>query len=330
MKKRLSLLCLSSLLTAEDLPLVGGQAVLEGVMMRNDAVYGLGARLKDKIVGERRAWSSFLSDKIRKTPFLRGFPILVETLVNGIKTLNRSAELQGEDDGTPMEGWHLVCTLLVAAVFAICLSVVIPHGLTWLLSLAGVAGDVSGLSFQIWDGLLKLLILTAYIYAIGRVPEIRRVFQFHGAEHKTIHAFETGLPVDVDLAMRQSRLHPRCGTTFLLFVVFFSVLCHSVLVPLFLYLWQPESVFVKHAGTVFFKLLLIAPVASLSYELIRGTARVKDCFWIRVLRAPGLFLQRLTTVEPEREHLEVAIVALKESLGDDSRYEVVTVPYERI
>lgn len=319
-----------ALLTAEDMPLVGGQAVLEGVMMRNAAVYGLGARLKGKIVGERRGWSSFLSDKVRKTPFLRGFPILVESLINGIKSLKRSAELQGDDDGTPMDNWHLLCTLAVSVVFAICLSVVIPHGMTWGVSALGVAGDVSGVSFQIWDGLFKLVILVGYIYLISRIPEIRRVFQYHGAEHKTIHAFETGQPVDVDLAAAQSRLHPRCGTTFLLFVVFLSVLCHAIFVPLFLHIWQPESTIVKHLGTIVFKLFLIAPVASLSYEVLRGTAKLQECLWVRILRAPGFCLQLLTTAEPEREHLEVAVVALKEALGEDSPYDVRTVQYERI
>ncbi|MDO5535965.1 MAG: DUF1385 domain-containing protein [Desulfovibrionaceae bacterium] len=270
-----------------------------------------------------------MSDRIRSIRFVRGFPILVETLINGIKTLNRSAELQGEDDGEPMEGWHLALTLVASLFFAILLSVVIPHGLTWLLNVAGVSGDVSGVSFQIWDGLFKLLILVGYILLIRRVPEIRRVFQYHGAEHKTIHAFETGRPVDVDLAAAQSRLHPRCGTTFLLFVVFMSVLLHAVLVPLFLHLWQPEGTFVKHAGTLVFKLALIAPVASISYELIRSTARMRDCVCTRLLRAPGLMLQKLTTMEPEREHLEVALVALKEALGPGSPYEVKTVPYER-
>ncbi len=311
------------------MPLVGGQAVLEGVMMRNGTSYGLGARLRSRIVGERRVWSSFLSNRVRNTPFVRGFPILVETLVNGIKTLNRSAELQGEDDEQPMEGWSLAATLAASIVFAILLSVVIPHGLTWLLSLAGLSGDVSGVSFQIWDGLFKLVILVVYILAIRRVREIHRVFQYHGAEHKTIHAFETGQDVDVDLAAAQSRLHPRCGTTFLLFVVFLSVAVHAVFVPLLLAVWQPESVLVKHLGTLCFKILLVAPVASCSYELIRASAKMGNGFWAGLLRAPGLGLQRLTTAEPEREHLEVALVALKEALGPGSPHVVHTVDYER-
>lgn len=299
-------------------------------MMRNGTAYGLGAKLKSEIVGERRLWSSFLSERIRTTRFLRGFPVLVETLINGIKTLNRSAELQGQDDGKPMEGWHLAVTLIVSIAFALLLSLVLPHGLTWLLTVAGISGDVSGVSFQLWDGLFKLLILMIYILAIRRVPEIKRVFQYHGAEHKTIHAFETGKAVDADLAAAQSRLHPRCGTTFLLFVVCVSVLSHALLVPLLLHFWTPESELVRHGGTIFFKLLLIAPIASLSYELIRATARMKDGKCAALLRTPGLLLQKLTTAEPEREQLEVALVALREALGDNTPYEVRTVPYKRL
>ncbi len=312
------------------MPLVGGQAVLEGVMMRNGGAYGLGVRLRHKVVGERRVWSSFLSGGLRTTPFVRGFPVLLETLVNGIRTLNRSAELQGDDDGKPMEGWQLALTLVVSLVFALMLSVFIPHGLTWLLSLTGLSGDVDGISFQIWDGLFKLLILLGYILLIGRLPEIRRVFQYHGAEHKTIHAFETGQDVDVELAASQSRLHPRCGTTFLLFVVFLSVLCHAIVVPFFLAIWQPEGALVKHLGTLLFKLFLVIPVASLAYELIRSSAKMRDNACSRCLRWPGLMLQRLTTVEPEHEHLEVALVALKEALGPGSPCVVRTVPYDRL
>ncbi len=297
--------------------------------MRNAEVYGLALRRGGEISAERRRWAVFLPSWVRKIRFVRGFPILMETLINGIRTLNRSAELLGEADEKPVEGWHLALTLAVALVFAVLLGVVLPHGITWLLSLAGLSGDVSGVSFQLWDGLVKLVILAAYIMAIGRLPEIHRVFQYHGAEHKTIHAFETGEPVTLELAAAQSRLHPRCGTTFLLFVVCVSVLLHTVLVPALLWLWTPESALVRHAGTLLFKIFLIAPVAACSYELIHAVARMKDGPLASLLRVPGLTLQRLTTAEPEREHLEVALVALREALGEGSPYTVVTAPYSR-
>ena len=310
-----------------DRPLVGGQAVMEGVMMRNGQSYGLAVRMKGEIVAERRTWYSFLPEAIRTRPFVRGVPVLVETLVNGVKSLNRSAELQGEAEGAPMEGWHLALTLVASLLFAVLLFLVIPHGMSWLMQQAGLGGDVNGVSFQLWDGLFKMLILVAYIWGIGRIPEIRRVFQYHGAEHKTIRAFETGLPVDAALAARQSRLHPRCGTTFILFVICISILLHAVLVPLFLGWYMPESAWLKHAYTLLLKFALIFPVASLAYELIRFAGKMKDGWLATVLRAPGMALQLLTTAEPDREELEVAVVALKEALGAGSEFEVNAVPY---
>lgn len=299
-------------------------------MMRNGRAFGLAARVRGEVVAERRGWYSFLPETVRNRPFVRGFPVLVETLVNGIKSLNRSAELQGAADDRPMEGWHLVATLVVSLAFAVVLFLLIPHGLSWLMGVAGLGGGVEGVSFQLWDGLFKMLMLVGYIAVIGRIPEIRRVFQYHGAEHMTIHAFETGLPVDAALAAAQSRLHPRCGTTFLLFVICIAVLLQAILVPLFLYLWTPDNAVLKHGVTLVFKLALMVPISALSYELIRFSGCMKESLWARVLRAPGLALQLLTTRVPDTEQLEVAVVALKEALGPDSPYEVRTCPYSRL
>ncbi len=134
---------------------------MEGVMMRNGQSYGLAVRMKGEIVAERRTWYSFLPEAIRTRPFVRGVPVLVETLVNGVKSLNRSAELQGEAEGAPMEGWHLALTLIASLLFAVLLFLVIPHGMSWLMQQAGLGEDVNGVSFQLWDGLFKMLILVA-------------------------------------------------------------------------------------------------------------------------------------------------------------------------
>ena len=166
-----------------------------------------------------------------------------------------------------------------------------------------------------------------YIRAISWVPDIRRVFQYHGAEHKTIHAFESGQTVDADFAARMSRLHPRCGTTFLLFVICISIVLHAVLVPLLLAYWSPEQAWLKHAGTLLFKIALIVPISALAYELIRFAARLDDGIAATILRAPGLALQRLTTEEPDEGQLEVAIVALYEALGPEDGARVLTVPH---
>lgn len=309
-------LCALPILFWKDSPLLGGQAVMEGVMMRNGDVYGLAVRRADGgIVAERRPWFSLLRWPWIKMPFLRGFPTLMETLINGVKALNRSAEQAAESEAGELKGWHLLATLALSMSMAVLLFVVTPHlmsvGMQWL----GLGGDVNGLSFHLWDGLFKLLIFIGYILAISLLPDIRRVFQYHGAEHKVIHAFESGGEVTAVEAGRMSRLHARCGTTFLLFVVSISIVLHAALVPALLLLWTPQSVVVKHAAAIGFKLLLMLPISSLAYELIRYAARLGDGFWGRTLRAPGLLLQLLTTYEPERDQLEVAVAALHEALG---------------
>lgn len=300
-------------------PLVGGQAVMEGVMMRNGEVYGLAVRRTDgSIVAEQCAWFSLTRHPLLKKPFLRGFPILLETLVNGIKALNRSAEQAMDVEAAKMESWHVLLTLFMALGMAILLFVVTPHlmsvGMQWI----GLGGDVDGLSFHLWDGAFKCLIFVGYILAISMVPDIRRVFQYHGAEHKVIHAFESGGEVTATEACRMSRLHPRCGTTFLLFVISISIVLHAVLVPWMLLVWTPEHAAVKHLLTIIFKLILMIPISALAYELIHYAARLENNVWGRILRTPGLLLQMLTTYEPQKDQVEVAVVALHEALGHDA------------
>ncbi len=317
-------------LLAKACPVVGGQAVMEGVMMRHQNHYALAVRHADgTIVAERKPWFSLTQHPLLKVRFVRGFPVLLETLVNGIKALNRSAEQAAEGENEKLETWHIVMTMIIAMGMAILLFVVLPHvlsiGMTWL----GLGGDVEALSFHLWDGLFKCGIFVGYICIISLLPDIRRVFQYHGAEHKVIHAFEHGGEVTAYEAMRMSRLHPRCGTTFLLFVICISIVLHALLVPLLLSVWTPESTIYKHVITLLFKLLLMIPIASLAYELIHAAARMQEKSLLgTVLRAPGLVLQRLTTYEPHYDQLEVAIVALYEALGEDAPEGVRPVDYK--
>ncbi len=324
---------LRSLLTgivANTCPVVGGQAVMEGVMMRHQDHYALAVRHADgTIVAERKPWFSLTKHPLLKLRFVRGFPVLLETLVNGIKALNRSAEQAAEGENEKLETWHIVLTMMIALGMAIVLFVVLPHMLSLVMTWFGLGGDVEALSFHLWDGLFKCAIFVSYIIAISLLPDIRRVFQYHGAEHKVIHTFESGGEVTAYEAMRMSRLHPRCGTTFLLFVICISIVLHAVLVPLMLSLWTPDGNITKHAVTLLFKLLLMIPIASLAYELIHVAARMDDTSFLgRSLRAPGLLLQRLTTYEPQYEQLEVAIVALYEALGKDAPESVRPVDYK--
>ena len=307
---------------------VGGQAVMEGVMMRNGDTYGLAVRQADgSISAQRLPWFSLTRRPWLKKPFVRGFPVLLETLVNGIKALNRSVEVAAQGQEEEISGWHLVLTLALALLMAVGLFVVVPHLLSLVMLWLNLGGDVEGLTFHLWDGFFKCCIFMGYIRAISFVPDIRRVFQYHGAEHKTIHAYESGGNVDARAASAMSRLHPRCGTTFLLFVICISIILHAVLVPLMLAVHTPQSGVAKHAVTIVFKLLLMAPISALAYELIRYAARMPEGPPAMVLRAPGLALQRLTTYEPDEAQLEVAVVALREALGPDADARVRAVPY---
>lgn len=310
---------LSGLLWQSVCPIVGGQAVMEGIMMRHGDGYALATRHPSgDIVVERYPWFSLTRRPLLKKPFLRGFPVLLETLVNGIIALNRSAVMQTDEDEPPISSPQLALTMLLALLMAVLLFVVAPHGLSLLMQAIGIGGGVEGLTFHLWDGFYKCCIFMGYIWLISFVPDIRRVYQYHGAEHKTIHAFENGGIVDVVAAAGMSRLHPRCGTTFLLFVICISIILHAVLVPALLHVYTPQSVVTKHVLTIAFKLLLVIPISALAYELIRYAARLSEGLWASVLRTPGLVLQRLTTAEPDKTQIEVALAALREALGEET------------
>ncbi|CAK7033696.1 MAG: hypothetical protein DELT_00467 [Desulfovibrio sp.] len=299
---------------------VGGQAVMEGVMMRNGDRLAIAVRRPEgEIVAQNRPWFTFLDFSFLRKPFVRGFPVLLETLVNGIKALNFSAEIAVAAEGEELKPWQLFLTLAAAIGFAVLLFVVVPHLVTIGINLLGFSSGLKGLSFHLWDGFFKASIFVGYILAISRLPDIRRVFEYHGAEHKVIWAYENQeMEITPETAGRQSRLHPRCGTTFMLFVMAISILLHAVLVPLVLVFWRPENVVIEHAGIVVFKLFLMIPISALAYEAIRYAAKLQSGFIAFILRAPGMLLQKLTTREPDASQLEVAMVALHEALGDEA------------
>lgn len=317
--------------TGESLA-VGGQAVMEGIMMRNGDSLALAVRRPDHgIVSVTLPWFTLSKSKLVRTRWIRGFPVLIETMINGIKALNMSAELAAEAEGEPIKPWQLILTLAVAIGLALLLFVVVPHLLTIGLNLLSISGGVEGLSFHLWDGLLKFLMFMGYIAAISFVPDIRRVFEYHGAEHKTIAAYEHGEnPVSTVSAKKYSRLHPRCGTTFLLFVLSISIILHAVTVPLLMFFWTPENAVIKHGVIILFKLLLMVPISALAYEAIRSAARISSPALGAILRGPGLLLQMLTTREPDASQLQVGLVALKEALGDSASADIETPEYERL
>jgi len=289
-------------------------------MMRSKNRLAIAVRKADgQIVVESRPWYTLTTSALLRKPFLRGFPVLLETLVNGIKALNFSAmqSAEGEDGESELSSWHLVLTMVVALGVALGLFVVAPHFFSALMQWIGLAGDVESLSFNAWDGFFKMLVFVGYIAAISLVPDIRRVFQYHGAEHKVIWTFEDGQELSVDNARAHSRLHPRCGTSFLLFVLAVSILLHTIFVPVLLSLYKPEVFLLKHLYIVAAKLLFMVPVSCLAYEIIRFAGKFNANVLCRMLCWPGLALQMLTTKEPDDSQIEVAMAALKCAVNEE-------------
>lgn len=284
-------------------------------MLRNGASYGLAVRAKNGSIYARRfPWRSFLRRGWLRLPFIRGFPILLETLANGIHALNLSVEIA---DAQPVNRLGIFLSMALALGLAALMFIAAPHCLSLAMHQLGLGGDVEGISFHVWDGVFKCAIFLAYILSISFLPDIKRIFQYHGAEHKVIHAWETGESVNSGFGFGMSRLHPRCGTTFLLFVITLSILLQAMLVPVALAVWCPASLAAKHAWTLLVKIFLVIPVSACAYELIRFAASLPRGALSVCLQAPGLALQRLTTREPDMGQMEVAVVALAVALGPE-------------
>jgi uncharacterized protein YqhQ len=295
---------------------VGGQAVMEGVMIRSKDCLAIAVRKPSgEIFVETRPWFTLTRATWLKKPFVRGFPVLLETLVNGIKALNFSAQQSLDEEEGELSPWAMALTMVTAIGFALLLFVVAPHvfslGMNWM----GLSGDAEELSFHMWDGLFKLVMFVGYIAAISFIPDIRRVFQYHGAEHKVIWAHENNIDLSPATVRDFSRLHPRCGTTFLLFVLGVSIVLYTFLVPLLLQAWAPQNAVLKQVYIVTVKFLLMVPISSISYEIIKFSGKFHKNILCKALSCPGMAMQMLTTHEPDDAQIEVAIAALKGALG---------------
>ena len=286
----------------ERLPSYGGQALIEGVMMRGSRAVAAAMRAPDgQIVIHTEPLSGIYSSKWAKIPFLRGLVSLWDALGLGMRFLTMSANLQtGEDE--KIEGKGMVLTLAASLLIAIGLFFATPAFLGWLAErLLGLSGFWSNL----FEGLVRLGAIIGYIWLAAKMPEIARVFAYHGAEHKTINAFESRASLTPDVVLKYSLEHPRCGTAFLLTLVLLSVLFFTVIGPL--------PVFVRIATRV----ILIPVLAGVAYEYIRWTARHLNNPFVRFLIRPNLALQRMTTREPDAGMAEVAIAAFNAMLEQE-------------
>ncbi|HEX29097.1 TPA: DUF1385 domain-containing protein, partial [Candidatus Poribacteria bacterium] len=237
-----------------------------------------------------------------------GIVVLIESLLIGMKALTYSAQEAIEEDERKGEkglsNFAMTLTLLISFVLGLGLFVILP---------AFLAGEVTdkGWAFNLIDGFIRLVMFFGYILAISLMPDIRRVFEYHGAEHKSIYAYESGEELSVENASKYSTLHPRCGTAFLLTVMVVSILVFSIL-------GKPSSYFIRFGSRV----VLIPLIAGISYEVIRLASKRSQSGIMRIVIAPGLLLQRLTTREPSSDQLQVAISALKELVRSEERCDI--------
>ena len=289
---------------------VGGQAVMEGIMMRSPKKTVMAVRTPDKtIVTEEVKFTSVRKKyKFFALPIIRGAVAFVESLILGFRTLSRSAELSGleeEAEGNKaLESVMLILSFLFGILIAVGVFILLPvgirMGISWLV-------DRTTNCFGYWraliEGIIRIGIFILYVFLVSRMKEIHRLFQYHGAEHKTIFCFEAGKELTVGNAREQSRLHPRCGTSFLLITMLVSILVYS---------------FIPFDGILYvlLKFALLPIVGGISFEIIQLTGRYNN-LCTRIVSAPGKFMQLITTCEPDDDQLEVAIEALKASLTDD-------------
>lgn len=296
---------------------IGGQAVMEGVMMKAPKIMAIAVRQSDGSIHVTKQTLITIKDKypILKLPVLRGIVTFAETMVMGVKSLMTSAELFGEEEqeykpskfevflaeklGKKTEDVILYSALVMAVVFAMGLFILLPA------LLSGVIRPYihNHVVVNLVEGLIRMVIFLVYITLVSRMKDIRRVFEYHGAEHKTIHCYEHDEELTVENARKYTTLHPRCGTAFLLIVMVISIIVYSFMG------WQ--NIFMRVLG----RLLLLPLIAGLAYEVTRFAGK-SDAAFIKAVMYPGMMLQKLTTREPDDSQLEVAIRAFQEAAGD--------------
>jgi len=268
---------------------IGGQAVIEGVLMRSTNYTAIATAKNNKIKVKITKNNPFIK-KYEKTLFIRGIVYLIDMLVVGIRALSYSTkEFTGEEE--KISDWGIFLSILLAFLFSIGLFIIAPFYLAKLFL-------PNGFLFNLIDGLFRIVIFIIYIVVIGKFADIKRVFQYHGAEHKTIACYENKKSLNLKNIKKFSTLHPRCGTSFLIIVLILSILIFSFILS--------ESTLIKISS----RIILIHVIASLSYEVLRIADKYKNFFLFKILIYPGLLLQKITTKEPDNSQIKVALKSL--------------------
>ncbi len=289
---------------------VGGQALIEGVMMRSPHAISLACRRPDGSIATKldhyQSWAEKLH--VHKIPVVRGMVSFVEMMVVGVRALNYSAAIAAEEENKdPESSWVDSLTTLLSIVLSLAFMIVL---FKWLpLQLASQVSAISPEVNHTWwlfnlvDGIIKLGVFLGYLILVSFFPQMKRLFAYHGAEHKSVFTYEDDAALTPEEAKLRSRFHPRCGTSFLFVVIIASILVYTVIPPV-----------ASFAGKLLIRIALLPVIAGISFEILKLSGRFQNHLWVRVLSMPGLLLQRLTTKEPDKAQLEIAIVALNNAL----------------
>ena len=287
---------------------VGGQAVIEGVMMRGPEYIATAVRKPSGEIVYKRQKISNIKNKFLKIPFLRGGVMIFDALVLGVKELTFSANQSEEEEEKQMTDKEAILTAIFSMGLGILLFMVLPSLVSTLIF------RDNRLAANVLEAVFRIIFFVVYIWLISFSKDVKRVFQYHGAEHKSIYAHENELELNVENAKGFTTLHPRCGTSFLLIVMLVAIVVFStidMILPI------PSSLLQKIGIKVLLRVILMPLIAGISYELQRYSSRHLDNIFVKMLATPGLALQKITTKEPDEEQLEVAIVALRLALGED-------------
>ena len=279
----------------------GGQAVIEGVMIRGRKYLVTALRKPDGTVSvDKQPLPSLYTGKLRAMPLFRGIIVLIEALVLGMKTLLYSANEALEEEGEKVSGWWMWLMLIVSLAFAVALFFLAPLFLTNLLNIR------DPFLFNLVDGLIRLAIFILYLWLVSLMPDIKRVFAYHGAEHKTVNGYEAGVPLEPESVKKFSKAHIRCGGSFLFVVLIIAIIVFSIVGKPALWLM------------VLSRVLLLPVISALGYEVIYFGARHTNNIFVKIILAPGMWVQSFTTREPDNGQLEVAIAAMKAAVEADN------------
>ena len=307
---------------------IGGQAVLEGIMMRGKYNWAVAVRTADGTIHteEHDLASGTAKHAWMRWPVVRGCVALVETLTLAMQAFAVSASLAGDEEEEQLSSKEISVTMVLGAALAIAFFIVLPAVLTNLV----VNQAAHPFLWNVTDGLLRVAAFFGYIWAIGRMGDIKRVFAYHGAEHKTIHAYEHNLPLEPDIIQRYETLHVRCGTSFLLMVMIVAILVFS-LVPVKAITGamhvDPTNKLVSTLIAILARLILLPIVAGLAYEItVKWAGNHSENPVVKVLLWPGLQMQRMTTAEPTDEMVEVAVAAMQPIIVREERERTGAAP----